>query len=47
MKKEGPKAFLFACGLSNYKHCDPNAGMQHVKQEVLTVNIVNVAIVVV
>ena len=47
MKKEGPKAFLFACGLSNHKHCNPNARMQRVKQEVLAVDIVNVAVVVV
>jgi hypothetical protein len=39
-------SFVWLCGLSNHKHRDPNAGVKRVKQEVLAVNVVNVAIVV-
>lgn len=38
--------FVWLCGLSNHKHRDPNARVKRVKQEVLAVNVVNVAVVV-
>lgn len=46
--KEGrPESPSFALRLSNYKHCDPHSGMQHVIQEVLAIDVLNVAIVVI
>jgi hypothetical protein len=51
VKKEGPETFLFVLpfrvALLNQKHGNANAGVQRVKQEVLAIDIVDVAVVVV
>ena len=46
-KKEGAGLPSFGLRLLNDKNGNTNAGMQHVKQEVLAVDVINVAVIVV